>query len=219
MSLYALNAMPCSRRVVQGNGAHVHLKKTDDAGYTFHAEIIADGELKGSVYGDGLKVYYNDLAVREYLACTLLPKAGSLAFPVTDALANVKVFTDVAVSLLAPQLGRLACTNLIAALPGNRLLLQPTKERTAPSISNAEVALWEATNPGGVAVNNLTPIDMAGTLFVLSSFHDSFMDVLRGHDGGDVMVGWYKRATLAYSEADRLNRIYSAPQVVQVASA
>lgn len=217
MSHYAMNALPCSRRLVQGHGAHVHLTKTEDAGYTFHADIIGDGVRKGSVYGDGLKVYYSDLAVREYLAGTLTPcagsEAGSLASPVSDTLANAKVFTDIAVSLLAPQLGRLACSNLIAALPGNRLLVLTTKDRPEPSISIAPAALWEATNPGGVVVNNLPPIDMAGTLLALSDFKESFMDALRGHDGGDVMVGWYKRAALAYTEADRLNRIFSPTQI------
>lgn len=205
-------AVPTSAAVVAAPDCHVQIIKTDDGGYTFHADVIVGGVNATAVFGEAAEVYYDDPARRTALGWHVAgiadgPEDAERFAPLFNAIADLKVLVDVGVAILAGHLRAIGRTNMLAVKPGAHAALLATEERASIAPERIDVALWEAQrlNQGSYIIDTANATSMAATLIAESAFKPNFMQCFEAVQGREAIVGLYARMVIASARVAKLH--------------
>jgi hypothetical protein len=188
--------------------AFVQLESTGDDGFTFHAEVVTGQVRVGAVYCDGERIYYSNERCRTVLGFAIhhgmLPGADwqTKLLPYHNAVADLKVLVDAAISVMAKTLEVLAEDHLLVVHSGRTVSLVPRNEVSdGPSLGQLDGVLYEAANPGAAVINNPSGTAMAATLIARSDFEAGFFEGMRSDAPGALALkALYRRiVTSAYA--------------------
>lgn len=198
-----------AHQVVASPLVFVQLKSTSDDGFTFHAEVASDQEVRaGAVYCDGERVYYSDERCRTVLGFAvhhgMLPgeEWQTHLLPYHNAVGDLKVLVDAAISVVAKTLEVIAQDHLLVVHPGRTVSLVPRNEVSdGPSLGQLDGLMYEAANPGAFVINDPKGTAMAATLIARSDFEAGFLEGIRcDAPGAQAMKALYRRiVTTAYA--------------------
>lgn len=197
-----------AHQVVVSPLVFVQLESTGDDGLTFHAEVVSDQVRAGAVYCDGVRVYYSDERCRTILGFAvhhgMFPgeEWQTHLLPYHNAVGDLKVLVDAAISVIAKTLEVIAQDHLLVVHPGRTISLVPRNEVSdGPSLGQLDGLMYEAANPGAVVINDPKGTAMAATLIARSDFEAGFLEGIRSDaPGAQAMKALYRRiVTAAYA--------------------
>lgn len=190
-----------SKQVVSVPLVHVQLDKTETDGFSFLAHEVVQGRINEAIYSDGGAVYYSSPEAHTRIGyvvhngCLPVRRPDDQYVPYYNALADLKVFVDTAISVIAKTLELIAQDHLLVVDRAGKLkLVLRNSVSPGESLGALDLLVYEASHEGEVVINDPRGTVMAGMLIAHSAFDPAFLDAL-GADvaGSNAMKGLYHR--------------------------
>lgn len=227
MSILASPAPFTSQQVTYARSVHIQVAKSDSEGYTFLAHEVQQGCVSDAMYSDGSTIYYASPKSRCQLGYAVhherigTCEADDNLIPYYNALADLKVFVDAAISVMAKTLEVIAVFNLLVIQDGRLQLIPRASVSGGSSLGALDNALYEAMHEGAVVINAEQGTAMAAALIAYSDFRLGFVDGLASDvEGSHAIKALYRRIAEAAKRAAAIHASWAclpASAKVQVA--
>ncbi len=169
-------------QLVSAPRVSVRLSRADFSRLLFHTEVTSPAFDTIQACWNGPCVYYSSSEAQTLLGWLVvhgsIPEDGidQASAPFLNAVANVKVMVDAAISMMAKMLEVVSRDHLLVVSAGPRYRLVPRRVAArGSSLGDADAAMYMALNPGEAVLNSAQGTQMAGLFFAYSGFDPDFL--------------------------------------------